>query len=100
MMDSRTKHRSGTTLTQTANKMNIDSITDAHEILSTSTEADEISEAIDYVADQQGLQDNGGPSLDARHAYFKVGYLIQSLAWSNAHVTDRVKALRAKCNEH
>ena len=88
-------------MTQIAKKMNIERLADAQEILSTSTEADEISEAINYIADQQGLQDNGGPSLGARGAYFKIGYLIQSLAWSNAHVSDRVKALRAKSNnEH
>ena len=84
MMDSQTKHRSGTTLTQTANKMNIERLADAHEILSTSVHSDEISEAINYIADQQGLQDNGGPPLGTRDAYFKIGYLIQSLAWSNA----------------
>ena len=94
MMDSQTKHRSGTTLTQTANKMDFDSVTDAHEILSTSTEADEISEAINWIADQEFPK-------DARHASYKVGYLIGSLAYSNAHVSDRVKALRAKSNnEH
>ena len=94
MMDSQTKHRSGTTLTQTANKMNIERLADAHEILSTSVHSDEISEAIDWIADQEFPKDE-------RHTSYKLGYLIASLAYSNAHVSDRVKALRAKSNnEH
>ena len=75
--------------------MNIERLADAHEILSTSVHSDEISEAIDYIVDHEFPKD------DRRHASYKVGYLIASLAYSNAHVSDRVKALRAKSNnEH
>jgi len=75
--------------------MNIERLADAQEILSTSVHSNEISEAIDWIVDHEFPKD------DRRHASYKVGYLIASLAHSNAHVSDRVKALRAKSNnEH
>ena len=68
----------------------IECLADAQEIVKTSIHSDEISEAVDYIADHEGPQDE-------RKTSYKVGYLIASIAYSNmkdAAGSDRAKPYR------